>query len=803
MKTRFASVALVLLATNAAMAQSNPFDMSNEKPAVATPPPSPAAPTPDAVPSPATVPPPPPAPSPMATPAPETGPAATTEPSVDARAMQADPSAARRYVVPFAELVFSGEYARRSWSLFLTPEQAASKADFHFGYQNAVVIAPEASMLTVSINGTDIIAAPIASSEKPSEMTVAIPANLLHAGLNDIAMTAVQRHRTDCTIESTYELWTQVDTAQTFIAFSDPEASHWKRVEDLRAIGVDEAGATSLNMIVPSMSRAASNTPTVRLGEALALMANMPNQAFSVSEAGPATAKPGVANVVLGPAAELSTVLAAVPVAAEAGPVATIVDDPVLGPSTLVVSGPNWQAVDLAIDDIARQVDRPLGSLRATLATRMWRTPDVPILRDPSRLKFSDLGVNTLEFAGRRVRTDFAVGIPSDFYAEAYGQATILLDAAYSEEVLPGSHIDVYVNDNIAATVPIITAGGEILRHLPIKVTMRHFRPGDNNIALEAVLMTQADAVCAPGATAHGNQRFVVFDSSEFVMPGFARVAKTPNLAGISGTGYPYSAAPYPTPLIMDRTQPETVSAGVTLLARMSVAAGRLIPVDALSGATAVNDRNALFISSISQVPVAVLAQVGVAGGASTWGESVASIRPNTEATFDQWRDKLRGSGWRGQISSFEEWMNRTFNISMNSFRILPGPEELFTPQGNAGIVVAQQASPTGEGTWTLITAPSVRALQDGVRSLSSQNVWRKVGGHITTVDAADDKVVSLPATRFAFIETQPFSISNYRLIIANWLSANALWYAVVLIVMSTMLGCATALLLGSLGRRR
>eukprot|EP01035_Chromulina_nebulosa_P047308 gene47308-64121_t len=40
----------------------------------------------------------------------------------------------------------------------------------------------------------------------------------------------------------------------------------------------------------------------------------------------------------------------------------------------------------------------------------------------------------------------------------------------------------------------------------------------------------------------------------------------------------------------MDRTQPETVSAGVTLLARMSVAAGRLIPVDTLSAATAVND---------------------------------------------------------------------------------------------------------------------------------------------------------------------------------------------------------------------
>ena len=212
----------------------------------------------------------------------------------------------------------------------------------------------------------------------------------------------------------------------------------------------------------------------------------------------------------------------------------------------------------MAIDDIAKQVDRPAGSLRTSLSTRAWRTPDVPMLLSASSFKFSELGVSTLEFAGRRLRTDFAVGVPSDFYADAYGEATILLDAAYSRGVLlPGSHIDVYVNDNIAATVPITTSGGEILRHLPIKVTMRHFRPGDNTIALEAILMTQADATCAPGAPAQASQRFVVFDSSEFVMPSFARVARTPDLAAISGTGFPYGRSEYAIPLIMDRTQPE------------------------------------------------------------------------------------------------------------------------------------------------------------------------------------------------------------------------------------------------------
>jgi hypothetical protein len=785
MRIGFAPFALLLLAVSPASAQTNPFDMSTEKPA------APVLPTPAS-----------PAPVAPANPAPTQGEAAPV-----ATAPIAAPEAvtqARRYIVPFAELVFSGEYAQRSWSVFLTPEQAASKAEFHLGYQNAVVVAPEASRLKVSINGSSLVDAPIASSDSPSDMVVSIPANVLHAGLNDIVMSAVQRHRTDCTVESTYELWTQIETGKTYLSFDGPDAGRWKRIEDVRAIGVNENGATAFNLIVPSMGQTISTSPAVRLGESLALMANMPNQSFNVSEAGAPASKPGMATIVLGPASELSNVLATVPAGAEAGPMATLVDDPRLGPSTLVVTGPNWQAVNMAIDDIAKQVDRPATSLRATLATRTWRTPDVPMLLSASNIKFSELGVNTLEFAGRRVRTDFAVGVPSDFYAESYGQATILLDAAYSEDVLPGSHIDVYVNDNIAATVPITTFGGEILRHLPIKVTMRHFKPGNNTVALEAVLMTQADATCAPGATAQGGQRFVVFDTSEFVMPSFARIARTPNLAAISGTGFPYSRAEYAIPLIMDRTQPEIVSAGVTLMARISVAAGRLIPVDSSTAATAVGDRNALFVSAISQVPSAVLAQVGISNQtSSTWGETVASIHPNTEATFDQWREKLRGGGWRGQVSSLQEWMNRTFNLSTNSFRIFPGPAADFTPQGTASLVVAQEASPIRGGTWTLVTAPTVAALREGVRSLTEQATWRQLGGHITTVDSGNDKVATLPVARFDFVETQPFSLANYRLIVANWLSANALSYAVILTLLSILLGFATAGLLGSLGRKK
>ena len=210
-----------------------------------------------------------------------------------------------------------------------------------------------------------------------------------------------------------------------------------------------------------------------------------------------------------------------------------------------------------------------------------------------------NLVLQTRNFNGRRLRTEFAIGVPSDFYANEYGKATILLDAAYSEDVLPGSQINIYVNDNIAATLPITTRGGEILRHFPIGFTMRHFRPGANLITLEAVLNTRSDTVCAPGTGAIAPTRFALFDTSEFVMPDFARIGTMPNLAGLSGTSFPYGRSDKPLPVIINNGGEKTYSAAATLLARMSVAAGRPLEVDPRATANSTVNSNALFMGAI------------------------------------------------------------------------------------------------------------------------------------------------------------------------------------------------------------
>ena len=96
-----------------------------------------------------------------------------------------------------------------------------------------------------------------------------------------------------------------------------------------------------------------------------------------------------------------------------------------------------------------------------------------------------------------------------------------------------------------------------------------------------------------------------------------------PNLAGVGGTGFPYNRLSYPIPLIIDRVQPDTLSAATTLLARLSVAAGRPIAVDTTASIASIADKNAIFVSTISQIPSTVLAQLGVGDEArSNWGET-------------------------------------------------------------------------------------------------------------------------------------------------------------------------------------
>ncbi len=785
-------------------AQSAPFDMSPEKPAT---PPAPARPAPVApvpqVQTPAPV-----APAAPAAPRPVPSVAAPTvvQPARAATATApSSPDDRRRYILPFPDLSLAGEIDQRQWTLYLTPEQAKAAVSLNIGYQNAIVVAPESSNLEVSVNNVPLERKSVSSPDGEGNVSMAIPPGALQAGANAISLGVQQRHRTDCTIQSTYDLWTDVSPASTYIAFNADVGSRFSTIDDIQATGADLAGLTAINIVAPGLANPVSAQPLLKLAQALALRTQMPNQQVTFTTRLPTERKAGTLTVLAGTSREIAAATQSVPPEALAGPYAGFESNIVNGISALIVSGPTPQTMQLAIDQLTASVERPAGGSRTTLSTKAWHTPDAPLVMSDRRISLSALGVKSTEFSGRRFRTDFTIGAPADFYAAAYGEATLLLDAAYSNEILPGSHIDIYVNGNIASTVPISNRGGGIFRHLPINVTLRHFVPGVNTIAIEAVLMTDADTACLPGAAANQTPRFALFDTTELHIPNYAMIGRAPDLAATNGVGQPYRASDQPVAVWLERVDTDTMSAAATLLSRLALAGGHPVPVELVATPAAVGERNALFFGTLAQMPQALVNQLDLAPASQVaWKESASAVQPaQTDQLFDDWRERVDGGVWQGQISSFEEWMKRNFDISSDTLRFLPGAEQIYTPPGNVSFMLAQGMSPGGQGVWTMATAPTSADLRTGMAAMAEQKRWTTMAGRVATYDATADKVDTVAAEQPSFIVTRPFSFSNWRLIAANWLSSNTLSYSLVFIGFLTLLGCVTFLMLRGMGRHK
>jgi hypothetical protein len=740
------------------------------------------------------------------------------------RAAIANPVAgsAIRPILPWDVLRLTGELDSRSWTVDLTSAQAESATTLTIAYKGAVVVAPESSKLRVFVNDHEAIESPIAAPEDVGHLSVQLAPGLLHPGSNLLRIEASERHRTDCSIASTYELWTDIYNAGTALHFAANDAP--RRVKDIGASSVDQFGFANLRIVAPALGRAALTRTVVMFAEGAAVLIGEPNQNVTVSKAASGPGAQGVLTAAIGTAEDLRATMPSLPSEAANKPVAAFVDDPNLG-SVLVLSGPTGEAVSKAVEGAISLGGPALALYPKSIVTNRWFAPDAPLMVGAGRVQFSDLGVHTQEFSGRVFSAQFLVGIPSDFYASNYAQATILLDAAYSAEVLPGSHLDVYVNGHIATTTPVTTYGGAILRHLPIRVLMTHFKPGANLIRFEAQLLTDADHVCPTGGGANQSSRFVLFDTSEFVMPEYARIGRLPDLAGLAGRGFPYDGSGESTALVVDSADADAVSAAATLLAKLAVARGRVMPIDMASAAT-VGQRNAIFVAPSAQTSDEVLNQVGVDLSIRTTWIGPAKISPeiardvsvqtppadpgfaksdapDTQATFNRWRRELSdGGGWSGNVSSLQDWLQRTFELSAGNLRFLPIADVAFQPASDSAILLAQATNPTGDGAWTLLTAPSSSLLREGAKTLTAQRQWSTVAGHIVSYDVKTGTLRAQDVTTFSFLPTQPFSIANLRLIAANWLSENILAYSLLLLATCLLLGLATARLVSRIGRQ-
>lgn len=739
-------------------------------------------------------------------------------------------------LLPAARVTLEGESDARTWAFHLTPDEAGGDMNLDVAFQNALVVMPEASRLTVRINGERVIEQPVASSDRLARLSVAIRKGLLRPGQNTIRFEAVHRHRTDCTVASTYELWTRIDGAGTKLSFRGGGSRLFRpiTIDDLPAVGGDESGQTTINIVAPGASRAIAGNTILAVAQAVALRGRYGQAVVRVSERPPERSRPGSLTVVVGPARELAEVFGALPEQAAAHSFLGFVASPKLGPATLLVTGQGWPDIEAIVSRILTEpVSRPTNINRTRMDTASWHMPEAPFISSGKVLRLSELGVSTQESTGRRMRVRTVIAMPGDFYANAYGEATLYLDGAYSGEVLPGvSHIEIFVNGNVAATVPLNTTTGGLFQQTPIKVPLRHFRPGINELWLEAVTLAKTDLSCGPGATLPGRNRFALFDTTVLSIPDFAKIGVRPNLAATAGTGFPYSVAPR-VALIMGRLDTANFSAAATLLARLAQRASRPLVVDALANAASVGDRPALVVAAVGQLPSGLLPRVGIADsvraswplrddtvvvtpdadgvavfdavlnryqGRPTTPEDSGGTPSSTNDIRDRWRTSLGGPLARYFVG-FDGWLQRTFDLSFAQLRAPARGVSLYEPAAETDLIAAQAVDPETRQIWTAFVARREDTLESSVARIVTPGNWASMAGKITAFRGTEEThVISADST--SFVMTRPFSLTNMRLILANWMSNNIGAYALTLLAACIALGIGTSLMLGRLGRR-
>jgi hypothetical protein len=711
------------------------------------------------------------------------------------------------------QLRFEGESSNRSWAIYVTAAQARARARVHLSYSNAISVMTEVSTLSIAVNDIPVAQASIAAANDPGSIDVELPRGLLAPGYNSVRVAVTQRHRVDCSLEATYELWTQLDPASsglTFPGLADPDI---RTLDDLAAISPDASGAVPVRAILPDPSDALAIDRVLKAVQAITIRAGIVRANVEIAET--IDDRPGLWLVVGAGDALRAHGLSKF---ASDTPEPRILASDVPGQTIVAVAGPDGPQTDAAIEKLlpARQNSDPIATTSAARA--LAGVNGFPIAGG-MRVSFHDLGVQTEEFQGRLFRAGFDIQLPPDFYPADYDKMTLAISAGYAPGLAAGAQILVRVNDKEAGSLPLRNPNGDLFRARPVVVSLSALRPGVNHVIIEAQTPSAGDAACEARELMSAKKRFVLFDTSELVMPIIARIARMPNLAVTTAGGFPY-LGPGAGHLFLAKSDRGVIGAAATFLARTAFVARSPLrlratfdPADLKSGSALLfgaleNFGSGLFerfgvdYSVLKDVwlrpdPVDANAEEGPRGGAGA--PEIAD-----EDLYDQWAGGVHGEhAIFGARNSLRAIYDRYINVHRNDFAFFRDPDAKVDMPAKATLMIGQKHGPAGGAdTWTLIVAANASELTRDMRGLVAPSNWNKIEGRVAGFDPKSGEVNLAPAVDPYFIQTERLTPSNFRLVAAGWMSSNIDCYVLAVALGAILLGFLTTMAVRAHGAR-
>ena len=752
-----------------------------------------------------------------------------------------------------------GEIGASEWPIYLSETQALRKLSFRVGYLSAVSVMPEASTLTVSINDTIIGETRINAPNKAETVDFAVPPELVRPGFNAVRVSVDQRHRVDCSLRATDELWTQIDPSKTGLLIPGVDAGV-RDIADIPALPPDAQGALPIRAVLPGRTSAANVERMIRAVQFISAHGRFEQPSVDVGAM--AAGDYGV-NLVVGLYDDVANLADLNGLGRVDGPRLALLPPTPTRRATIVVTGLTEDDVNSALTAFGEE-PTPHGSQEGLRAAQSF--PGYRVAGGQT-LKLRDLGLHSQEFSGRIFRAGFNIVLPADFYPANYAKVPLQLSGGYAAGLAPGARILVSINGRDAVSAPLPANSGGLFKDKTLPLPLGAFRPGLNRIEIAAQVPAPEDAVCDPARALDAKKRFLLLDSTELRIPDLARIGRAPDLAVTATGGFPFIGAGGKQPkMYLPAPDRDSIAAAATLAGRMAASAGRpidfrltLTPPPEGSGATlaivggrgldesmarkfgvdAARLRDAWqdrFDAPASQaeenlsdfdarararlvlqknLPAAchMSRRATAAGAPAAAAAPAVSVESEEErGLIAAWgRESGAGAAWRKTSAALARagaGLGRLTRGALDGARQFASGGEsddvqrIYRP-GNS-LLIAQAALGGGaDDVWTLVTAPNSALLAESVNCLSDPRVWRQVEGRLAALDASNGEIAALSASNLRFVATQPLSVSNLRLIAASWLSLNSSAYVALGLASALLFGFATFGFVRSVGRRQ
>jgi cellulose synthase operon protein B len=726
----------------------------------------------------------------------------------DAAVAPAETPALKRLPAGRDELVFRGENASRSWSVYLSPTEAARGANFQLAILNAVVVLPERSTLKLTINGRLLTTLPVRSPDRVTALSVKIPAGVLTPGVNRVQMSVALTHRVDCSVKATYELWALLDPAKTGIVMDSAAAYSIRSLDEIAAEPLAEDGTTRIHLRSPDNLDANAIDRAGRFIDALVRRAGLFRPVVDV---GPEPGRGVGFDVVLTEGASQEGSIKDLRVLGREGDV-TLGRDPTSGRLVVVLSAANDADLDARISELDK------AESKASAAQTSARGVAIDA---GARRTFAELGFATESFAGRHYVSSVDVTLPADFFPASYDRSRLVIDGGHSSTLDQNSELIFRVNGAVVSSLWLTPGKAEQFTRKVVELPLRSFHPGHNELAIEGFTASPLDQQCDVVASLR-DPRLTIAKTSELEFPQFAHLGTLPQLPSALSSSAARGQGGRLHLYLPDLAR-GTVGTALSLLANMASTMGRIEAPLTQVGPAAPGDVPGIVIAPLDQLseslatPLRKIAapaapadeQVnGVAGGDSTASSGAADApdqalvvseskpRLSLAAAIETGEDLLKNRGFFFSGASRETKM-----LQLGAATMLIGavnPE--VAAQTIGGVEIPQVTRDPSQ--WLVVTAQRAETYEAGFERLVANGQWTSLAGQAISLDLDTNQLRSVQPSRVAYVAPTRFVLSDIRPVLGGIVSDNILISLGALMLLLSILGLSTHALIRRMGAR-